>query len=461
MQMFVSKATSSYILGKDQRFTEQPLDLDANGLISAVERSDHKIAVFAEHLQTYDMIDVFTIVFPKDKENGFTVSSEIEDVTMNLLTQAAKLTPELVALSCEWYNCCVDKKACPYIQENMELTYKALREITHKDVWAKILDEYKSFPPKLRGGPLAFALIYRRIQRTSESAIVSVQGSLNKLRIKDIPEEDVDIAVQRIKTVYTLLESNSTDLTNYVPSDFGGRVLTVLSSSSNSEFNRAFQRLKEDARAEADRTGSQTQWPDVTEVCMQATNMYRRMKNSEMGWLSKHKQKTSAFTAGSQSQQRVQRRCWNCGGTDHLLPECPKPKDQEKIERNKKTFQDAVSKARQSQSRGGARGRPERHRKIGADGRPMIQNKNGVFVVDTKALREQKQLDQYRADVKTLVEAYQASQGPGVEPPPAPSAIPPPPAGAPASAPPASAPATGDRAERIRASLARLQPFTV
>ena len=91
----------------------------------------------------------------------------------------------------------------------------------------------------------------------------------------------------------------------------------------------------------------------------------------------------------------------------------------------------------------------------------MIQNKNGVFVVDTKALREQKQLDQYRADVKTLVEAYQASQGQGVEPPPAPSAIPPPPAGAPASAPPASAPATGDRAERIRASLARLQPFTV
>ena len=92
---------------------------------------------------------------------------------------------------------------------------------------------------------MLFALLYHRIQRTSEAAITNVRDSLKTLRIKDVPNEDVDQVVTHIKTVYSLLSSNSNDLVNYVPQDFPERILTIMTTSSNTEFNRAFFQCSE------------------------------------------------------------------------------------------------------------------------------------------------------------------------------------------------------------------------
>ena len=465
-QTFINKATSYTVLGKDNKLAEQSTDLDAQGLITEVERSDRKIAFLRSHLKHYDLLDVFQVVIPKDTTNGFLLSSEIQDETIDLLEYPTKVSPEIVATSCYWFNCCLDVEKVPYIRENMVLTYQLLQNNTENKLLQKCISEYNEWPEQCQGGPLLFALLYRRIQRTSEAAITNVRDSLKTLRIKDVPNEDVDQVVTHIKTVYSLLSSNSNDLVNYVPQDFPERILTIMTTSSNTEFNRAFFQQKQDVRAEADKKGSHPQWPKADDVCTQAQNMYRRLKGSEKGWLPKNKQKQSAFPAttgnanpGPRQGNKTPRKCWNCDSTDHLLPKCPHDKDQAKIDKRKKAFMDAVAKAKaqRSQNSQGAHPAddsgsskqelPETY--ITDDGKPMKRNKKGAFVLDTKAWNLKKQEDSF---VKACV-SYTASQlgskpaDQGVAPPPAPAAVTP------------SGPTFEDtKVDDIQASLARFGP---
>ena len=69
--------------------------------------------------------------------------------------------------------------------------------------------------------------------------------------------------------------------------------------------------------------------------------------------------------------------CWNCGSLDHLLPDCPRPRDESRIERARQRFR--ASNPRRF------RGKPRR--KTSSDGKPLILNKNGHCALDQKRWR--------------------------------------------------------------------------
>lgn len=72
--------------------------------------------------------------------------------------------------------------------------------------------------------------------------------------------------------------------------------------------------------------------------------------------------------------------CWNCGGPHHLK-DCPKALDQAKIDAARQKFR-ATRRSR---------GKPKRKT---VDGKPLILNKNGYYVLDQKKWKNDSTTDQ-------------------------------------------------------------------
>ena len=102
--------------------------------------------------------------------------------------------------------------------------------------------------------------------------------------------------------------------------------------------------------------------------------------------------KAAAFTAHdrttSSSVPRPKRRCFGCGKDTHLLPDCPEPRDETRIAKNRAAFQKANPYPRSGSTTGSNRG-PQH--KTSSDGRPLIRNKLGAYVLDQKQIRKEKE----------------------------------------------------------------------
>ena len=115
-------------------------------------------------------------------------------------------------------------------------------------------------------------------------------------------------------------------------------------------------------------------WPDLGDILSLANNTHRRMKLNGTwdSWVRRSSAHILELPDGYS--------CWNCGGR-HWLRDCPKPRDEARIERARQ--QNRTSTPAQRPQR--FRGKP-RH-KTSSDGKPLILNKNGFYVLDQKRWR--------------------------------------------------------------------------
>jgi len=158
----------------------------------------------------------------------------------------------------------------------------------------------------------------------------------------------------------------------------------------------------------ADMTGSNAAaYPSITKLLNMALNAYWRMKLSGV-WTSQTGRKAQASLTAQPSAQPVVsppnqptgqpmannatqshqhqhkgkgkyvRKCWNCDSPEHLLHLCPDPENPAKIAANKKQWKAFMRSCSKPAT------------KI-IDGKPMKLNKNGYYVLDQKAVREQQQ----------------------------------------------------------------------
>ena len=154
----------------------------------------------------------------------------------------------------------------------------------------------------------------------------------------------------------------------------------------------------------ADMTGlNAAAYPSITKLLNMALNAYRRMKLSGV-WTSQTGRKAQASLTAQPSVQPVAqhsgqltannatqshqhqhqgkgkyvRKCWNCDSPEHLLHLCPDPENPAKIAANKKQWKAFMRSHNQPAT------------KL-IDGKPMKLNKNGYYVLDQKAVREQQQ----------------------------------------------------------------------
>ena len=71
--------------------------------------------------------------------------------------------------------------------------------------------------------------------------------------------------------------------------------------------------------------------------------------------------KESVFPAqintSQQAHEKIKRKCFNCGSEDHIITDCPKPHDENKIKANKEKFLEAKQAKWNPCGRDGQRGR--------------------------------------------------------------------------------------------------------
>ena len=109
---------------------------------AVTEKDDtHNLHLMVQNFQTkmtrYDVLDVFTIVFPTlrvdQKQNG-----GLEAKSMNLIEAHSCLTLQEVTDSHKWYASWPDEKDAPWIKENLSLSFDDIFAHMEKDLAAKI-----------------------------------------------------------------------------------------------------------------------------------------------------------------------------------------------------------------------------------------------------------------------------------------------------------------------------------
>lgn len=392
LQVYFKSATG-YVLPKHNKLSAPDL-YDTEGQLKSINNLGVQLRLIQRHLVEHDMIDVFTIVIPED----VTTSPKVTEF-VSLFDAYPRLHPDIIANSNTWYHLWSDAS---YLAENLNWSYEMLRKNTEDGLWLKCQEDYDDYAPPQRGGPLMLFLILRRIQDVSETAIDHVKKSLTDLKISEIPGEDVDRVVSLIKSAHTLFKSASSSCHSYVPEDFPKLILKLFQTSSVPQFNQAFKHEQQIAQHLADKTGQIVEWPTVSELTLMATNSYKRLKASGT-WTTPKANKRLALNAtpGRPGAPRpaFTVKCWNCG-EPHTLRDCPKPKDEAKIEQARKNFNKFRRDRRSAGSNNRGPPRPPRERAM-FQGVPHVKNKLGIYVPDQRALRAERPSSNSNSQVTT------------------------------------------------------------
>ena len=406
------RSAGGYVLPKSNKIESLGYKLEEDKLVFYVKNLQTQLQTLRDHCYTHDILEVFTIVVPEDANT----TSRISERTYDLFTDHAKLHPTVVANSNAWYNLWVRS---PAVRENLLITLDLVRNNVDPKLWSQAFEDHNEFTPVQRGGPLVLFFVLKRALDVSETSMQYLLTRVKALKISSLPGENVDEAVSLIKSVYTALKQCSTDVRNFVPDDFPETVLKVFQTTSVPAFNKVFEDEESQARRAADKYSGMAQYPSVSTTCTLAVNVYRRMSSpgDDYRWVAPTKQ-GSAFSATSNGNDKaLPRLCFNCGKPNCKPSICKEPIDRERIKRA------SAERARRlgkdpNQSSGG--GRTPKTPKKDDYGRPLKKNKNGVFVVDQRALKEQggtklpkgtqKKLSQLEKQIDALVAGSSSSE---------------------------------------------------
>ena len=320
---------------------------------------------------TYDLIDVFKIVFPirdpvtQALTGGLQMlpsagQALLEAKHKDLLTDYNQLTLEEVADSSEWYQQFCWTKHTPWIAENLALSADYLRNHIEKKFLGKIdesLDPYKNSPGY--GGPLLFIAMMQILQQNTTEVVEAYQKRLKVFKITDYPGENVSDMVSHIRALLNVLKSlriydvNGTLIRETVPPELAKDLMGVFQTSSTSQFNQIFQQEYNRRRIEAatsSRAGD-IAFGDPEDILKLALNLYSEVKHKDQ-WLGTDAKgavfKATPGKGGHANNKKPGKAqqpptCYNCKGP-HLLRDCPKPHNEAEIQKNRKAFFDQMKK---------------------------------------------------------------------------------------------------------------------
>jgi hypothetical protein len=388
------KQASGYVLAKGNKLRVQSqLTIDED-ILKNVHNLQHQIKSLKEHVIEHDMLDVCMIVLPKDLNN----TPDLESTKYNLFDDYPKLTPTIVANSNAYYSRWVDND---FISENLNLTYTLCKNNTEDTLFNKCLEEYDTYHPMQRGGPLILCLLLLRIHNASEQHMDYLKLRVETLKISTLEGESVDVAVSLINSAYATFQSISTPTKDRIPPEWCKTLITVFQTTSVPEFNETFKDEEKGARRSADKNGGQPNWPTHEQLTRLATTTYNRLKVSGEWDVPKASRAKSYNAVGSPGgttpgyKQPFERTCWNCGSKDHMLNDCTRPRDEAKVTKARQQF-----RARRPPNSQGQRRPQPQHKKI--DGKPMILNKKGAYVLDQKKIQDKRKKGQFESALTAI-----------------------------------------------------------
>ena len=411
-QMYLERTLGT---NKLQRF---PLSQSDEKLLENTCLVSQQLQKLFVHLNSYDMATIFHCVTPMATteeeiamDNRLARADDGSIITTSLFSKSHILNPDEVALSSIWMHLWagVNEDDSSY-QDDQWASLRYLENNTDPVLFNKCMEAMKEYPVNAHGGPLFLALVQEQIQNSSEPAMAHLLSLVAKLKISKYPGEDVSKYVTVIRAVHATLQSASEAGNLYFDEDsFIQTVVERLQTTSVPEFNEPYKIMLAKAIDDLDQPtlgpgnrvirsrAKRTKFPlSFAAIMYGAEQKYGRIV-AKGGW------NVSRRTPVANFQQQTVRTCFNCGG-NHLLPECDKPRDEQKIAANRAAY-DAKRVAARSLGgrgpgrggrfpfgrgrggRGGGRGGTPRANKTTIAGIPMKTNKLGELVPDQQKIK--------------------------------------------------------------------------
>ena len=303
----------------------------------------------ARNLTIYDLLGPFkTVVFPT-KPGGKELNKDASGnyLTHDLFNNTFQVTAQQVADSSRWYSGFT--LPTDRYQEDLEWSLAYFKNNVDPSLYARIHSKLLTYDEHCQGGPLFFKLLNDETTTNSDANKKALIVIVDTYKIKtdckgEIIPDVVDLFRSITDTVYALHDDS-------LPDEYVDKLISIFTSTSVDDFNNLFDSLKKDLFKSqlqasivsslivpsAETSSLTNNLKGATYVLEYASNAYYTL--CQRGSWDKCLQQApgdSAFINPDGSQPPIaERRCFNCNETNHHLRNCPKPRDQAIINKNR------------------------------------------------------------------------------------------------------------------------------
>ena len=348
-------------------FRPIPSSLDDKQL-QQVFNLDACILAVKEHMQAYDIADVFTLVLPVDvtadadlqMENELDANGDPKQdangnniqtaKTKDLLSSYASIDIATIANSNTWYHKYTNDHQLQF-HTNLDWSYHVLKANIEPSLMSQLQAKYDKFPPLQQGGPLLFGLLMKSLLHTNDSVVRTLTDQIKKYKISSHSGEDIDAITPILLSASQRIWHAKKER---FPDNFLDYILTVLQTTSNAEFNAHFHKIDEDrklteASEQVDRMRGNTPTSTPSMSKMDQVETWLNLASAlYQGQLHKGTWKVRQHPRGSNGPSALKsgsNNCFNCGKPNCRPDICSEPLDKAKIARAKKAFMEKKAKA--------------------------------------------------------------------------------------------------------------------
>jgi uncharacterized membrane protein YgcG len=275
---------------------------------------------FFNRLDKFDMAVTFTEVLLFNND-------DLSDARKNLRENYTNITIDEIRKSNRYYN----MYGQDYDVQDLGWTQELLENSCEPSLRDKVMEKITLYPRDEQGGPLFYRIMMELITTTTDQATRTMITRITNMKIRDIAGEDISQAVSSIRGALRHLTS-----VNSVPHDFRSILIDTFKKTSVPEFNDIFNVLTSNIRLNSNYDVS------IEKVLETAEATYHEMKERGI------------WNAPTQARGLVT--CWNCSEEGHSAHDCPKPRNEETIKKNRDKFDGGRGSGRGGRS-GGRSGR--------------------------------------------------------------------------------------------------------
>ena len=301
----------------------------------------YKCVELKERIRQYDMVNAISIPVLKDKTGS--TPAERWDFTQprrNLVDSFLVIDEIDVKL---WSQDSLMWGKTKYERMDQEWLLLLSKNACSTDLAMKINTAFSELPGKYQGGVVYLWMVLNTIVRISDDVVKALQAYLKEFREKGLYKfqgENVVSACIEIKAISTRLQE-----AGELQKDSLDDVIKGLSKCTNPTFSTIFSDFditQRNSLLTGSTTLKGTTLEKIVMVLNEAEEQYAALALS------------GDWTAAPSAHMASGPKCDNCGG-NHVVRDCKTPRNEQRIEQNRKARQEAWKQARQNDN-GGARG---------------------------------------------------------------------------------------------------------